>query len=103
MLDRQNATKKPRIQVFEQSGKFIEQWTDLGLMQPSGFAIAADDTVYIGETDGEKITLVKEGKVIDVIGGLQSRAHNIALDSGTGRVYIADTNQPGRIKQIAGK
>jgi DNA-binding beta-propeller fold protein YncE len=103
VLDRQNTTKKPRIQVFEQSGKFVEQWTELGLLQPSGFAIAPDDTVYVGETDGEKITVVKEGKVLDVIGGLQSRAHNIALDTGTGHLYIADTNQPGRIKKVVKK
>jgi DNA-binding beta-propeller fold protein YncE len=103
VLDRQNEAKKPRIQVFDQNGRFLEQWTDLGLQQPSGFAIAADDTVYVGETDGEKITVVKEGKVIDVIGGLQSRAHNITLDKGTGDLYLADTNQPGRILKISKK
>jgi DNA-binding beta-propeller fold protein YncE len=101
VLDRQNEAKRPRIQVFDQTGKFIEQWADLGLQQPSGVAIAADDTVYVGETDGEKITVVKEGRVIDVIGGLQSRAHNITLDHGTGDLYLADTNQPGRILKIS--
>jgi DNA-binding beta-propeller fold protein YncE len=41
VLDRQNTTKKPRVQIFDRnSGKFVEQWTDLGILQPSGFAIA---------------------------------------------------------------
>jgi DNA-binding beta-propeller fold protein YncE len=103
VLDRQNTTKTPRIQVFDQDGRFIEQWTDLGLMQPSGLAISEDDTVYIGETDGEKITIVKDGTVIDVIGGLESRAHNINLDRGTGVLYLADSNTPGQIKRIVKK
>lgn len=98
ILDRQNTTKAPRIQVIDQDGRFIEQWTDLGLMQPSGLAISEDDTVYVGETDGEKITIVKDGVVIGVIGGLESRAHNINLDRGTGALYIADSNPPGQIK-----
>ena len=103
VLDRQNTTKTPRIQVFAQDGRFIEQWTDLGLMQPSGLAISEDDTVYVGETDGEKVTMVKDGIVIGVIGGLESRAHNINLDRGTGALYVADSNSPGQIKEIVKK
>ena len=100
VLDRQNTTKTPRIQVFDQDGQFIEQWTDLGLMQPSGLAISEDDTIYVGETDGEKVTMVKDGRVVGVIGGLESRAHNINLDRGTGALYVADSNSPGQIKII---
>ena len=103
VLDRQNTTKTPRIQVFDQEGRFIEQWTDLGLMQPSGLAISEDDIVYVGETDGEKITLVKDGTVIGVIGGLESRAHNINVDRGTGALYIADSNPPGQVKVVVKK
>ena len=103
VLDRQNTTKTPRIQVFAQDGRFIEQWTDLGLMQPSGLTISEDDTVYVGETDGEKITIVRDGEVIDVIGGLESRAHNINLDRDTGTLYIADSNSPGQIKKVVRK
>ena len=100
VLDRQNTTKTPRVQIFAQDGRFIEEWTDLGILQPSGLAISEDDTVYIGETDGEKITLVRDGRVVDVIGGLQSRAHNINLDRETGAIYLADSNDPGQIKRI---
>ena len=103
VLDRQNTTKTPRIQVFDQDGRFIEQWTDLGLMQPSGLAISDDDTVYVGETDGEKVTMVKDGSVVGVIGGLETRAHNINLDRGTGTLFVADSNSPGQIKTIVMK
>ena len=103
VLDRQNTTKTPRIQVFDQDGQFIEQWTDLGLLQPSGLAISEDDTVYVGETDGEKVTMVKDGIVIGVVGGLESRAHNINLDRGTGALYVADSNPPGQVKVVVKK
>jgi hypothetical protein len=33
---------------------------------------------------------VRDGKVIDVIGSLQSRPHNVALDPQTGVLYFAD-------------
>jgi len=104
VLDRQNTAKKPRVQIFDRNtGKFIDQWTDLGLQQPSGFAVGRDDTVYIGETDGEKITLVKDGKVVETIPGLKSRAHNINIDAATGDIYLADSNAPGGIKKISKK
>jgi DNA-binding beta-propeller fold protein YncE len=104
VLDRQNTTKKPRVQIFDRnSGKFVEQWTDLGILQPSGFAVGRDDTVYIGETDGEKITMVKDGKVVDTIPGLKSRVHNLNIDAATGDIYFADSNTPGGIKKVSKK
>ena len=94
VADEQPAARNARIQIFDQSGKFIEQWTNVGLQQPTGLAIAADDTVYVGDTDGNSIIILKNGKVIDVIGYLQARPHNIAIDPGTGIVYLADPPTP---------
>jgi DNA-binding beta-propeller fold protein YncE len=94
VADEQQAAKKARIQVFDQNGKFIEQWTDIGLEQPTGLAIAADDTVYVGDTDGNSIVILKNGKVIDVIGMLQARPHNIGIDPQTGVIYLADPPTP---------
>ena len=90
IADEQPAAKNPRIQVLDQNGKFIEQWANVGLKQPTGLTIAADDTVYVADTSGNSITVLKDGKVIDVIGALQSRPHNIALDPQTGVLYFAD-------------
>ena len=90
VCDQQMEAGNARVQIFDQNGTFIEQWTQIGLTQPTGMAIAADDTVYIGDTDGNSITVLKDGKVIDVIGGLQARPHDVALDPETGVLYLAD-------------
>ena len=50
----------------------------------SGLTIDANDTIYIGDTDGEQIKVVKDGKVLDTIAGLKARPHQITLDAGTG-------------------
>ena len=95
-----------RLQIFDVNGKFIEEWkhADLGIMMGSGLTIAADDTIYIGDTDGEQIKVVKDGKVLDTIGGLKARPHQISLDTGTGTIYAADTGAAGgMVKKIVKK
>ena len=82
--------KSPRVQIFDQNGKFLEQWTFPGLKQPTGITVAADDTVYIGDMDANAIFIVKDGKVLDTIGQVQARPHNVALDPATGTLYFAD-------------
>ena len=90
ILDNQMEAQNARVQVFDQNGTFIEQWTDIGLIRPTGIDIAADDTVYIADTSGNSVTILKDGRVIDVIGDLQARPHGVALDPETGVLYIAD-------------
>jgi len=94
VADEQPTAHNARIQVFEQNGKFVEQWTNIGLEQPTGLAITQDDTVYVGDTDGNSITILKNGKVVDVIGFLQARPHNIGIDPGTGVIYLTDPPTP---------
>ena len=104
VLERQEEARNPRIQILDQNGQFIEQWTHLaGLARPSGITISADDTVYIGESQGENITILKEGRVIEWIAGLEAAPHNITWDAGTGDFYLADSNLPGEIKKIVKK
>jgi sugar lactone lactonase YvrE len=38
-----------RIQIFDQSGKFLEGWRQFG--RPSGIAITADDTIYVADSE----------------------------------------------------
>ena len=54
-----------------------------------------NDTFYIGDTDGQTIKVVKDGRVIDEITGLEARPHNITRDAETGALYLADTMTPG--------
>ena len=115
VLDQQVEAHNPRVQVFDQNGTFLEQWTNIGLKLPTGLAIAANDTVYIGDTDGNSITVLRDGRVVDVIGSLQARPHNIALDAVTGVLYLVDPDTPvyasntnpnprgGSIKQVIRK
>jgi DNA-binding beta-propeller fold protein YncE len=94
VVDEQPTAHKPRVQIFDQNGTFIEQWADIGLKQPTGIAVTADDTVYIGDMDGNSVLIVKNGKVLDVIGNVQARPHNVAFDPATGIVYFADPITP---------
>ena len=89
VLDQQMEAHNARVQVLDQNGTFLEQWK-LGGRQPTGIAIAADDTVYIADTDANSITIFKNGRPADVIGSLQARPHNLALDPGTGVLYMVD-------------
>lgn len=38
-----------RIQIFDQSGRFLEQWRQFG--RPSGIAITTDDTIYVADSE----------------------------------------------------
>jgi len=89
--DRENA----RVQIFDQDGKFLEMWTGVG--KPYGMAIAKDDTLYIGDADAGKITIVKKGKAIEVIDNL-GRPHWVTLDP-SGAIYMADVRAE-RVRKI---
>ena len=89
----------PRIQIFDQDGKFLEQWPRLGFMKACGLAIAPDDTIYVGDTDAGTVAIIKNGKVIDRIHQNEIRPHNIDLDP-AGALFIADVGGDGPSKMI---
>ena len=68
-----------------------------------GFAITGDDSLYIGDTDGRTIWKLQDGKVVEEIGGLQARPHNIVWDLGTSELYFANTLLPGQINKVIKK
>ena len=78
-----------RIQIFDQDGKFIEQWTNIGIKQPSGLYISPDGEVYTNDNTGDAFVVLKDGKVIRRINGLGGRPHIFAVDP-FGTLYIAD-------------
>ena len=90
VADEQPTSGKPRIQVFDQDGTFIEQWADIGLALPTGLAVGPDGTVYVGDSRGNAIHVIRDGEVVEVIGSLQGRPHGITIDPETGVLYFAD-------------
>jgi hypothetical protein len=94
VLDRRDSD--PRLTVWDsQTGKFIEEWEPLRLTMGSAFTMDDSDTFYVGDTAGHQIVTVKDGKVIDRIGGLQVEAHQASWDSGDRSFYLADTGAQG--------
>jgi peptidylamidoglycolate lyase len=97
-----------RVQILDKDGKFIEEWANLNLGNPSGLLIAPDDTVYVSDTnranpDMSTITVVKNGRILNLITGIGGLPHQIAMDR-NGALYMADT-RPGAnvIKKIVKK
>jgi sugar lactone lactonase YvrE len=90
-----------RVQVFDQTGKFLEQWTDFIAKPRGAMYITADDTLYISHVDAEAISIVKNGKVVDVIKGVGGRPHGMTLDR-EGNIYVSFPLSQG-VKKIAKK
>jgi DNA-binding beta-propeller fold protein YncE len=86
VMDRMNK----RIQFWSQDGKFLRQWTDIEFGYPSGMQLMPDDTLYIGDSDGNSFKIVKDDKVLDAVGGYEGlRPHQLTVDP-SGAVYIND-------------
>jgi DNA-binding beta-propeller fold protein YncE len=90
-----------RVQVFDQSGKFLEQWTDFVAKPRGAMYITPDDTLYISHVDAEAISIVKNGKVVEVIRGVGGRPHGMTLDR-QGNVYVSFPLTP-MVKKIVRK
>jgi len=74
-----------RIAVFDKDGKFVENWP---FASRGGLLITADDTVYVSDVNAGSISVLRNGKLVDAIGGL-GRPHGIAIDK-DGTLYAAD-------------
>ena len=77
-----------RVQVFDQTGKFLEQWTGFVAKPRGAMYITADDTLYISHVDAEAVSVMKDGKVVDVIRNVGGRPHGMTLDR-NGNIYVS--------------
>ena len=70
-----------RIQIFDQDGKFLDEWTQFG--RPSGIVITKDDTIYVADSEswgpdepgwkkGIRIGSAKDGSVKAFIEDIES-------------------------------
>jgi DNA-binding beta-propeller fold protein YncE len=78
-----------RLQVFDPSGKFVEQWTDFTSKPRGSMYITPDDTLYVSHVDSESITIMKNGKVIERVTGVGGRPHGVTIDA-QGNIYVAN-------------
>jgi peptidylamidoglycolate lyase len=78
-----------RIQVFDASGKFVEQWTDFPSKPRGSMFITKDDTLYVSHVDSESISIMKNGKVVERVTGVGGRPHGVTLDA-QGNLYVAN-------------
>jgi len=76
-----------RISVFDKDGKFLEIWN-----APSrgGIAVTANDTVYVSDVNAGAVTVLKDGKILDVI-HVEGRPHGLAVDPTTGDIYTTSS------------
>lgn len=91
VADRENS----RIQVFDQDGKFLGKWTDIGA--PWGLAyLARENAIYMSDGRNDRVVkLNMEGQVVGTLGSHGKSAgkfhypHSIAIDS-AGAIYVAE-------------
>jgi DNA-binding beta-propeller fold protein YncE len=92
VADRRNE----RIQIFDETGKFIGKWTDIGA--PWGLAyMLKEEAIYM--CDGRYNRIIKlnlEGQVLGVLSswgkapGTLDYAHSIAIDQSDGSLYTVE-------------
>jgi sugar lactone lactonase YvrE len=83
-----------RIQIFDQEGKFLDEWKQFG--RPSGILITADDTIYVADvSDKQGITYgsTRDGVVRGIIAGTLPESIAIGAD---GSLYAGETTT-GRV------
>ena len=79
-----------RVQIFDQDGRFLNQWTNFGT--PWGLFIKGD-LIYVVDGTANNCLLIariKDGKVLEKIEGL-SNPTAVAVDS-AGVIYVAEVN-----------
>jgi sugar lactone lactonase YvrE len=104
-----------RIQIFDQEGSFLEEWTQFG--RPSGLHITADDTIYVSDSEsdasrhpgwkrGIRVGSAKDGIVrafipdpIPVAGPESTSGEGVAADK-SGNIYAVELTPPGIKKHI---
>ena len=110
--DRQNN----RIQIFDQDGKFLDQWAQFS--RPSGVYIDGKDNIYVADSESESVSKnhngwkrgirigsAKDGKVLSFIPDPvekatgTSAAEGVAVDR-QGNIYGAEVGPRGVKKYV---
>jgi hypothetical protein len=76
-----------RISVFDKDGTFVETWA---APCRGGLVITPDDTVYVSDVNAGAVTILKSGKILDVI-HVEGRPHGLTVDPTTLEVYTSSS------------
>jgi sugar lactone lactonase YvrE len=76
-----------RIAVFDKDGKFIENWP---APCRGNIVVMSDDTVYASDVNAGAVSILKEGKIVDVI-HVEGRPHGMDVDPTTLDVYTSSS------------
>lgn len=78
-----------RIQIFDQEGGFITEWTHMG--SPSGMFIAPDDTLYVVDYNDRKGIFIASAETGVVRQKLDDAVpESVAVDA-AGNIYVGET------------
>lgn len=76
-----------RLSVFDKNGKFLETWA---APCRGGIVILPDDTIYVSDVNAGAVTVLKEGKILDII-HVEGRPHGLSVDPTTLDVYTSSS------------
>lgn len=88
-----------RLQVFDQEGTLLEQWTQFG--RPSGLLITPDDTLYVADVQDKQGIVVgnaRNGVVRGVVAG--TLPESIAVDA-EGSIYAGETTTGRTLRKFS--
>jgi hypothetical protein len=76
-----------RLSVFDKTGKFVTTWA---APCRGGIAITPDDTIYVSDVNGGAVTILKEGRIIDVV-HVEGRPHGLSIDPTSFDIYTSSS------------
>ena len=80
-----------RLSVFDKNGKFVATWA---APCRGGIAITPDDTIYVSDVNAGAVTILKEGKILDVV-HVEGRPHGLGVDPTTFDIYTSSSVATG--------
>src|SRR5262249_9247848 len=78
-----------RLQIFDQDGKYLEEWTHFG--RPSGLLITADDTIDVADVQVKRGISFGSGKDGVVRGAIEGTLPESTAVDRDGGVYAGET------------
>jgi hypothetical protein len=76
-----------RLSVFDKTGKFVTTWA---APCRGGIAITPDDTIYVSDVNAGAVTILREGRILDVV-HVEGRPHGLSIDPSSFEIYTSSS------------